>query len=104
MPFRKVMEDVFYFRIQELSHSADLVCERIDNKAFTGDILAQVKQKIETTAVVIADLTGANPNVYLEIGYAWGEVRPTRRLRPPPPPPLLLPPQTLQTLEQMNIK
>ena len=77
MPFRKEMEDVFYFGIQEPSHSADLLCERIDNEAFTGDVLTQVKQKIETAAVVIADLTGGNPNVYLEIGYAWGKGRPT---------------------------
>lgn len=77
MPFRKEMEDVFYFGIQEPSHTADLLCERIDNEAFTGDVLEQVKQKIETAAVVIADLTGGNPNVYLEIGYAWGKGRPT---------------------------
>jgi len=56
-----------------LEHGADLLCERIDNEAFTGDILEQVKKKIETAAVVIAELTGANPNVYLEIGYAWGK-------------------------------
>ena len=27
--------------------------------------------------MIIADVTGANPNVYLEIGYAWGLGRPT---------------------------
>jgi hypothetical protein len=77
MPFRKEMEDVFYLGIQEPMHTADLLCERIDNEAFTGDVLQKVKEKIETAAVVIADLTGANPNVYLEIGYAWGRGRPT---------------------------
>jgi hypothetical protein len=27
--------------------------------------------------VIIAVLIGANPNVYLEVGYAWGKGRPT---------------------------
>jgi nucleoside 2-deoxyribosyltransferase len=31
-----------------------------------------VKERIATSDFVIADLTTANPNVYLEVGYAWG--------------------------------
>jgi len=77
MPFKKDMYDVFYYGIQQPVHAAGFLCERIDQEAFTGDILDQVKKKIETAAVVIAELTGANPNVYLEIGYAWGKGRPT---------------------------
>ncbi len=77
MPFAGDMEDVFHFGIQEPVRSMGLVCERIDETAFTGDILDRVKKKIETASVVIADLTGANPNVYLEVGYAWGKGKPT---------------------------
>ncbi|SRR5712692_5017949 len=77
MPFTKEMEDVFYFGIQQPIRTAGLICERIDQDAFTGDILDQVKKKIETATVVIAELSGANPNVYLEVGYAWGRGRPT---------------------------
>lgn len=31
-----------------------------------------VRDRIRTARLVIADLTEANPNVYLEVGYAWG--------------------------------
>lgn len=77
MPFHKDFDDIFYLGIQEPVHKAHLLCERIDNDSFIGDVLEQVKKKIETAAVVIAVLTGANPNVYLEIGYAWGKGRQT---------------------------
>ena len=36
-----------------------------------------MKNKIETAVAVIADLTFQNPNVYLEVGYAWGIGKPT---------------------------
>jgi len=77
MPFRKDMDDVFYYGIQQPVHTTGFLCERIDQESFTGDILDRVKQRIETAAVVIAELTGANANVYLEVGYAWGKGRPT---------------------------
>jgi nucleoside 2-deoxyribosyltransferase len=52
-------------------------CERLDQEAFTGDVVAQIKERIEKASLVIADLTGHNPNVFLEVGYAWGRGRPT---------------------------
>lgn len=77
MPFRKDMEDIYYYGIQRAVHANDLLCERIDQEAFTGYILKRIKQKIKSATVVIADLSGANPNVYLEVGYAWGKDVPT---------------------------
>jgi hypothetical protein len=44
---------------------------------FTGDVLSRIKERIETASLVIADITGGNANVYLEVGYAWGKDRPT---------------------------
>ena len=32
----------------------------------------RVREKARTAKLLIADLTGANPNVYLEVGYTWG--------------------------------
>ena len=77
MPFKEEMEDVFYYGIQKSVHSIGYLCERIDQESFTGDILERLKKRIETSSLIIADLTGDNPNVFLEVGYAWGKGRPT---------------------------
>lgn len=77
MPFSKQMVDVYRFGILEPVNSANFLCERVDMEAFTGDILTRIKSRIETASLVIADLTGASANVYLEVGYAWGKDRPT---------------------------
>jgi hypothetical protein len=58
-------------------NEAGYLCERMGMVSFTGDILARIKSQIETAALVIADLSGANANVYLEFGYAWGRNQPT---------------------------
>jgi hypothetical protein len=77
MPFAKEYEDTYVFGIQSPIHSIGLLCERVDMVVFTGDILERVKTRIDTASLVVADLTGANANVYLEVGYARGRGRPT---------------------------
>lgn len=77
MPFADEMEDVFELGIRPPADEAGYLCERGDTIAFTGDILSHIKARIDTAALVIADVTGGNANVYLEVGYAWGKDRPT---------------------------
>lgn len=72
MPFRKDMDDIFVYGIQNAVHACGFICERADQVTFTGDILTWIKERIKTSHLVIADLTDANPNVHLEVGYAWG--------------------------------
>lgn len=72
MPFADSFEDVFYYGIARPVRAAGLLCERIDQVAFTGDIIIRMRERIASSAVVVADLSEANPNVYLEVGYAWG--------------------------------
>jgi hypothetical protein len=72
MPFKKDMYDAFHYGIRGAINKAGYLCERVDEAYFTGDIMEQVKRRIREAAFVVADLTSANPNVYLEIGYAWG--------------------------------
>lgn len=73
MPYDEEMEDVYELGIRESINATGCLCERCDHSIFTGDILDRMKKRIATATVVIADMTGANPNVYLEVGYAWGK-------------------------------
>jgi hypothetical protein len=72
MPFASEMDDTFHYGIQGAANAAGLLCERADLSTFTGDIMMWVKHRISTATLVVADLSSANPNVYLEVGYAWG--------------------------------
>jgi hypothetical protein len=77
MPFKPEFDDTFYFGIQQPVRRAGFTCERVDQSAFVGEILDVIKEKIATAALVIAELSEPNTNVYLEVGYAWGKGRPT---------------------------
>lgn len=77
MPFKDEFNDEWEISIQEAANSLQMLCERIDKSAFTGDISAEIKRRIEEYDGLIALLNGANPNVYLEIGYAWAKNKPT---------------------------
>lgn len=72
MPFASEMDDIFHYGIQGAVNAAGLLCERADLTAFTGDVIDWVRKRIESAHLVIADLSTANANVYLEVGYAWG--------------------------------
>ncbi len=77
MPFDENMDDVYEYGIKGAVNDTGFMCERADLSIFHGDIMNWVKERIRTSKLVFADLTGANPNVYLEIGYAWGAGVPT---------------------------
>lgn len=77
MPFKEDMDDLYHYGIENAVHKAGYLCERADLASFVGDVMDWVRQRISSASVVIADLSGANPNVYLELGYAWGCQVPT---------------------------
>lgn len=71
MPFASEMDDIFYFGIQRPILAAGLLCERVDKSGhFRGSIVERIKERIRTAKIVIADITGARPNVFYEAGYA----------------------------------
>ncbi len=83
MSFKEEFSDLWTYGIERAIKSNDelrsygFLCERVDTSHFTGDIMDYVKNKLRSAAVVVAELTGSNPNVYLEVGYAWGIGKPT---------------------------
>lgn len=77
MPFSNDLEDCYFYGIKVPIQNAGFGCVRVDKTSFTGDILLQIKKDIDTSAAVVAVLDGANPNVSLEVGYAWGREIPT---------------------------
>jgi len=72
MPFSDAYDDQFYLAIQPVVSELGLLCERMDLDTFTGDIVDRMLERIRSARLVIALLDGGNPNVYLEVGYAWG--------------------------------
>jgi hypothetical protein len=77
MPFSEEFQDVFEFGFHEAARRNGFVCERLDFASFTGDIVSEIKIRIVSSAGVIALLDTLNPNVFLEIGFAWAHEKPT---------------------------
>jgi hypothetical protein len=82
MSFKKEFCDLWTYGIERAIKLSDelnygFLCERVDTSHFTGDIMDYVRDKLQSATVVVAELTGSNPNVYLEVGYAWGIEKPT---------------------------
>lgn len=73
MPFSEEFQNVYEYGIYPAVRNCDLICEKVDETHFTGDILRRIRKGIESASLVIADLTDGRPNVYLEVGYAWGK-------------------------------
>lgn len=77
MSFADEFADLYDYGILGAVDAAGYLYERADMESFTGNIMKWVKDRIATANLVVDDLTGANANVYLEVGYAWGHGRPT---------------------------
>ncbi len=72
MPFSEEFQNVYEFGIYPAVRNCGFICERVDETHFAGDVLGRIRSGIEAADLVVADLTEGRPNVYLEVGYAWG--------------------------------
>lgn len=76
MPFLEEFEDVYQFGIYNAVRRCGYVCEKVDDSTFAGSIIDRITEGIRNSEFIIADLTLEKPNVYLEVGYAWGLKKP----------------------------
>ncbi len=70
MPFEASFDDVYQLGIKPAAEAASAYCERIDEQIFAESILARIYNQIAKADLVVADMTGRNPNVFYEVGYA----------------------------------
>jgi len=69
--FKHIYEYWIKPAVEELHPDADsrhVVCHRADKEVRPGDIISQVIEALSEADLVIADLTGKNPNVFYELG------------------------------------
>jgi Nucleoside 2-deoxyribosyltransferase len=71
MPFNTAFDDVYKLGIKgAVSEFDDLLAERVDEQLYREGILERIYRQIEAADIIIADMTGQNPNVFYEVGYA----------------------------------
>ncbi len=70
MPFSEGFRDAYELGIRAVTQSLGMRCERVDEIEFNDTILAQIYKGIQRADVIVADMTGRNPNVFYEVGYA----------------------------------
>jgi hypothetical protein len=70
MPFSHDFNDIYKFGIKGAAEAVDAYAERVDEQMYTEGILDRIYNQINKADVIIADMTGQNPNVFYEVGYA----------------------------------
>lgn len=70
MPFAENFNDIYKLGIKPACISSGAYCERVDEQIFQESILDRVYNQIAKADLIISEMTGRNPNVFYETGYA----------------------------------
>ena len=70
MPFDETFNDIYKFGIKGAAEEVGAYAERVDEQIYDGVILERIFNQISKADVIVADMTGRNPNVFYEVGYA----------------------------------
>jgi hypothetical protein len=72
IPHNKEFDDLFFHNIKPSLEFYGLSVLKADSIYKPGNILSQVWAQIRTAEVIIADVSGQNPNVIFELGLCYG--------------------------------
>jgi hypothetical protein len=71
MPFDPKFDDIYKLGIKETAEKLGISAERVDEQIFHKEnILERIYNQINAADFIISDMTGRNPNVFYETGYA----------------------------------
>lgn len=70
MPFSKDFDDTYKLGIKAAAKECNVEAKRLDDDFFVTNMVEEIYKKIEAADFIIADMTGRNPNVFYEVGYA----------------------------------
>lgn len=71
MPFADAYDDAFDAIVQSVMNAGG-AARRADRDQYAGNVMAHVEKLIRESNGLVADLSGANPNVLYEMGFARG--------------------------------
>jgi hypothetical protein len=70
MPINEDFEDVFELGVKAASEVIGAKAERLNDQIFTENMLTRIYEQIASADLIVADMTGKNPNVFYEVGYS----------------------------------
>jgi nucleoside 2-deoxyribosyltransferase len=76
MSFNPGLRQIYDQGIKRTVESLGIICARVDEIPFAGNILETILERIRNSYFVIADITENRPNCYYEIGVAHAIGRP----------------------------
>lgn len=70
MPFHAEFNDIYHLGIKAACEEEGVLAERVDEQKYSETMLERIYRQIGQADFIIADMTGRNPNVFYEVGYA----------------------------------
>jgi hypothetical protein len=72
MPFDDQPQAIYYNVLKPVIESLSYSVSKADEDLRIGTVIEQIRESIKNAVLVVADVSGKNPNVFYELGYAHG--------------------------------